>query len=166
MKTKSQKIADVEKGDVLASQAQSIVFVDFTTAPTKEVERLKRSLMAVHGTYKVIKKRLLGIIFKKKDIAVDMSSFDGQVATVFCQNDISDAAGTVYRFLKEIAKEVPAFKMVGGYDVTSKKFFDAAGIETIGKLPSREVLIAQFVGLLSMPTRMLVYTIDQVGKKK
>lgn len=166
MKTKQQKTQDLEKGGALAHKAQTIVFVDFSQAPTKEVEGLKRAINAVQGVYKVIKKRLLGIVLKNENIPVDVAQFDGQLATIFSEKDISDTAGTVFRFLKDKAKEFPAFRMVGGYDVTSKTFFDAAAIQAVGKLPSRDILLAQFVGLLSTPTRSLVYTLDQIAKKK
>ncbi|MFA6495398.1 MAG: 50S ribosomal protein L10 [Candidatus Paceibacterota bacterium] len=166
MKTKKQKTQDLEKGGALAHKAQALVFVDFSQAPTKEVEGLKRAIDSVQGVYKVIKKRLLGIILKNEDIPIGMEQFEGQLATIFSEKDISDTAGTVYQFLKGKAKEFPAFRMVGGYDMASKTFFDVAAIEIIGKLPSRDVLLAQFVGLLSTPTRSLVHTLDQIAKKK
>jgi large subunit ribosomal protein L10 len=166
MKTKKQKTQDLEKGSALAHTAQALVFVDFSQAPTKEVEGLKRAIDTVQGVYKVIKKRLLGIVLKNENIPIDMAQFEGQLATIFSEKDISDTAGVVYRFLKDKAKEFPAFRMVGGYDVASKTFFDAVAIQAVGKLPSRDILLAQFVGLLSTPTRSLVYTLDQIAKKK
>ena len=166
MKTKQQKAQDIEKGTALTQKAQAILFVDFSQAPTREVEGLKRALDTIGGVYKVIKKRLLGIIFKNENLSIDIAQFAGQVGTIFSEKEISESAGTAYRFLKDRAKEFPGFRMVGGYDVASQKFFDAAGIEAIGKLPSREILLAQFVGLLSTPTRSLVYTLDQIAKKK
>lgn len=166
MKTKEQKKEAIERGTALARKAQALVFVDFTQAPTKQVEGLKRALEKVQGVYTVIKKRLLGIVLKNEDIAVDANQFDGQLATIFSEKDIADTAGAIYQFLKGIAKDYPLFQMIGGYDVASKKFFDAAAMQSLGKLPSRDILLAQFVGLLSTPTRSLVYTLDQIAKKK
>jgi large subunit ribosomal protein L10 len=165
MKTKLQKTKDMEQAAALFDKSKSIIFVDFSKTPTKEVSILKNSLAAIESTYKVVKKRLLGLVLKNKNIPVDIEAFESQLATVFSPKDITDSAGTVYRFHKGKEKDLPGFKMVGGYDVTAGRYYSAAEIKQVGMLPSREILLGQLVGMLSAPVRSLAFVLDQIAKK-
>jgi len=165
MKTKAQKIKDVETGSSLVGGAKSIVFVDFSKTPTKDITVLKNSLDAISGKYRVIKKRLLGIVFKQKDVQVDTKQFGSQLAGIYSKKEISEPAGIVFKFIKDHGKDF-AFKMVGGYDLATNIFFNEADIKAIGQLPSREILLAQLLEMLNAPTKSLVYTLDQIAKSK
>lgn len=165
MKTKVQKNQEVEEGKALAAEAGSIVFVDFAKTPVKDVTKLKASLRAAGSTYKVIKKRLLNIVFKDKDVPVDAKQFGGQVGTIFAKGDISGAAGVAFNFSRGLDKAA-GFALVGGYDVASKTFFNAEDVKRIGQLPSREVLLAQLAGLMKAPLSQLANVLDQIAKKQ
>jgi len=156
----------MEQAVALMDKAKSLVFVDFSKTPTKQISILKNSLAAIESTYRVIKKRLLGLVFKDKNVPVDVSVFESQLGTVFSPKDITDVAGTVYRFVKGKEKELPEFKMLGGYDLTEAKYYSAEEIKKIGMLPSKETLLAQLVGLLAAPARSLTYVLDQIAKKQ
>jgi len=156
----------MEQAAVLVDKAKSLVFVDFSKTSIKQVSVLKNSLAAIESTYKVIKKRLLGLVFKNKNVPVDVSVFESQLGTVFSPKDIVDTAGTVYRFVKGKEKELPEFKMLGGYDLAEAKYYSAEEIKKIGMLPSKETLLAQLVGLLSAPVKSLAYVLDQIAKKQ
>ncbi len=165
MKSKLQKKQEIEQGNALATDAQSLVFVDFSKTPVKQVTQLKNSARALGATYRVVKKRLLKRVFTEKDIMVDPEQFNGQVATIFSPGDISEIGGVVYRFIKGLDKDT-SFQMLGGYAAETKKFFSQEDMTRIGQLPSREVLLAQLMGMLQAPMRQLAYTLDQVAKKK
>lgn len=165
MKSKQQKIKEIEQETALVDSAQSLIFVDFAKTPTKDIVSLKQALEHIESVYKVVKKRLLKIVLGKKEIPVDPKSFSAQLATVFSPKDISESAGVVYRFAKEREKDGGAFKVLGGYDVTARAFFGEQDIKRIGQLPSREVLLAQLVGMVQAPLRSLAYVLDQVAKK-
>jgi large subunit ribosomal protein L10 len=166
MKTKAKKIQDMEKAAELFDKSKSIVFVDFSKTPVKEVSILKNSLATIESTYKVIKKRLLGLVFKSKKIPVDVTAFESQLGTIFSSKDMVDVAGTVYRFTKGKEKELPEFKMLGGYDIETSKYYSAEEINKIGRLLSKEILLAQLVGILSAPVRSLAYVLDKIAKKQ
>ncbi|MCL5011948.1 MAG: 50S ribosomal protein L10 [Patescibacteria group bacterium] len=58
MKSKLQKKQEIEQGNALATDAQSLVFVDFSKTPVKQVTQLKNSARALGATYRVVKKRI------------------------------------------------------------------------------------------------------------
>lgn len=166
MKTKQQKAKEIEQGKNLLEDAKSLVFVNFSNTPVKDITILKRLLDDSDSTYKVLKKRLLGLALKEKNIPVDINQFDSQLATIFSKKDISEPSGTVYKFSKGKEKEIPGFKMVGGFDLVGSKFFGADEIKKIGSLPSKEILITQFLYMLNTPARSLAFVLSEIAKTK
>lgn len=166
MKSKLQKQREMEHGESLLKSAQSMVFVDFSKTPVVKVSELKNQLREIGATYRVIKKRLLKKVFSDAGVEIDPKQFSGQLATIFAPNDISEVTGIVYRFAKEAEKNEHAFALLGGYDAVGKTFFSTQDIVRIGQLPSRDILLAQLLGMLQAPIKSLVYTLDQVAKKK
>ncbi len=165
MKTKAQKKQEIEDGVVLAKDATSLVFIDFAKTPVKNITELKNEVRTIGGTYRVIKKRLLQRAFTEEGVSVDTKQFGGQLATVFSPKDISEVGGVVYRFAKGFGKD-SEFKILGGYDVKLKTYFSDGEMKRIGQLPSRDILLAQLLGMLQAPVKSLVYTLDQIAKKK
>jgi large subunit ribosomal protein L10 len=165
MKTKLQKKQEIDQGSDLTKGAQSMVFVDFSKTPVVKVSELKNEVRSAGGAYRVIKKRLLKRVFADAKIEVDPKQFGGQLATVFSPKDISESGGVVYRFAKGTGK-TSEFKLLGGYDMATKTFFSDIEMKRIGQLPSREILLAQLLGMLQAPVKSLVYTLDQIAKGK
>jgi len=165
MKTKAQKVEEVKKAVELIDRSKSMIFVDFSKTPTQEVNVLKNALLAIESTYRVVKKRLLGLAFKDKNINVDVGQFESLLATVFSPKDIVDVAGVVYRFVKEKEKELTDFKILGGYDIQAEKFYSAAQIKEIGQLPPKEILLGQLVGIVQAPLRSLAFLLSEISKK-
>lgn len=165
MKSKQQKIKEVDDSRKLLEKSQSLVFVDFSKTPVKEMTGLKRSLDGSKSVFKVIKKRLLNLVLKEKNIPVNMEQFQSQLGTVFSPKEISEPAGIVYRFFKGREKDLPEFKMLAGFDVSLGRLFGAEEIKRIGGLPSKEILITQFLFMLNAPMRSFVYVLSEIGKK-
>ena len=166
MKSKIQKNKEIENVSALAQKAQSVLFVDFTKTPVSEITALKNNLRALGATYKVIKKRLLARVLAQQNISADVLQFEKQVAAIFSSKDISSIANPVASFAKDAAKKNMQFQMLGGYDGQAHLFFAQEEIKRIGQLPSRDVLIAQFAGLLKAPMNQLAYVLSKVGEAK
>ena len=167
MKTRAQKEEQVKEFAKLLKQSGSLAFADFTGVSTKAILRLKAALREKGAAYRVTKKRLLRVAFKEAGIAVDPGEqFTEQLGTVFAPGDVLSVAGTIYKFSRELAKEKKEFKIVGGYDIAGKMFISAEQFVALAKLPSRETLLAQLVGMLTAPIRQFMSIVDQLGKKK
>jgi large subunit ribosomal protein L10 len=165
MKTKAQKVQDIKKAEELLEGSKSLIFVDFSKTPTSELWSLRNALRSIESTYRVIKKRLLGIVFGKKNVSVDINQFESQLGTIFSPKDITDSAGVVYNFIKSKGKDSIGFRMVGGYDISDAKFYSASEINYIAQLPPKEVLLGQLVGMVQAPLCSLAYVLDQISKK-
>ena len=171
MKTKAQKQEELKKGKELLAKAQVLVFTDFTNLPTKDVVRLRKELKTVGASYLVIKKRLLNVLLKEKKIDFDIRQFKLSVGTVFSEANAEKISLPVYKLFASLevpegkAKDMWVKHILGGYDLVNKKFIDPSEIVFIGKLPPREVLLAQLLGMLASPIRSFLYVLDQKSKQ-
>ncbi len=166
MKSKLQKGKELELGQKLLKDSQSVIFADFTGVDTASLRRLKMELKKLGGAFRVIKKRLLKIAFKNQGLDFDPTQFEAQVGVAFIPAELTDGgAGSVYKFSKELAREKKNFKILGAYEVLKKNFLNAEQFLVIAKLPSREVLLGQVMGMFTAPLRGFMFIVDQMSKK-
>jgi large subunit ribosomal protein L10 len=171
MKTKVQKQVELDEARKLLEKSHALVFTDFTKITAENVRRFRRDLSKVDAEFLVIKKRLLSILLKEKGIDVDLTKFKISVGTIFSRGDIEKISGPVFTFFSKLdiseggAKDVWVKHLLGGYDFAKKEPFDSAQVVYIGKLPPREVILAQLLGILSAPIRSFLYVLDQKSKQ-
>lgn len=158
MKTKAQKTEELKKGKALLAGSQLLIFTDLTKVSTEEMRRLRRELKNIGVNLLVIKKRLLGILLKEKGIEFENGKFKMPVATIFSSISIDRASAPIYKFFKTLNLEKE--KILGGYDLTVKRFIEANEVIAIGGLPPREVLLSQLVGQLAAPLTSLLYVLQ------
>ncbi len=163
MLNRIQKGEQLKIGEELLEKNKSLIFVDFSGIGVEDTKILRRALMAVKAKMKIIKKKLLRIAFERKKIDFNPEQFDSQLGVVYSEKEISDIAGPVYKFFKSVEKK--GGKILGAYNLSEKNFFDAATTIKIGQLPSREVLLGQFVGMLAMPIKMFMNVLEQKSKQ-
>ena len=161
-KTKTQKIKAVETGETDLKKSQTVVIGDFTGLTVNDMNIFRKELSVMGAKLSVVKKRLLKLIFEKSGMTFDPKQFAGQTSVVFSPKDIVETAGAVYKFSKS-KKEM--FKILGGFEVSEKKFVNALDVKRIGQLPSREVMLGQLVGMLVTPIRQFLYVLDQKSKQ-
>lgn len=166
MKTKQQKAKEIDSSTELLSKNQSVIFADFSGVSFEQIKRLKDELKKAGAIFKVFKKRLLRVAFKNSGLDFDPTQFENQVGIVAIPGNLSSGAGIVYKFSKDLAKEKKEFKLLGAYEIPKKNFLNAEQFLTIAKLPSREILLAQLVGVLAGPIRTFMYIINELVKKQ
>jgi ribosomal protein L10 len=64
-----------------------------------------------------------------------------------------------------LAKRKISFKVVGVFDNEKKVVISEQEFTAIAKLPSREVLLGQVVGVMSGPIRAFMYVVSELAKK-
>ncbi|MDI6820654.1 MAG: 50S ribosomal protein L10 [Patescibacteria group bacterium] len=158
MKTKTQKINQVKSGVEELKKNQTVIITDFTGLTANEMNMLRKVVSSLGGVFQVIKKRLLKIIFEKEGIKFDPKEFIGQMGVVFSPKDIIETAGSVYNFAKQ---KKDFLKILGGFDMNKKKFIEGVDVKRIGQLPSREVLLGQLVGMLTVPIRKFLFVLNE-----
>ncbi|MCY3986535.1 MAG: 50S ribosomal protein L10, partial [Candidatus Dadabacteria bacterium] len=82
--------------------------------------------------------------------------FSGPTAVAICDGEFSAAA----KVFIDYGRDFSEIKIKGG--VFEGEVVDLSKIERIAKLPSKQELVSEFVGLLSAPMSNLVGTLEQV----
>ena len=163
MKTKAQKSQELEKAKGLLAKSTALVFADFTKLTAENMRRLRRELKAADAELLVIKKRLLGVLFKERGIDVDLKQHKFSVGAIFAKDGIEKASGVMFKFLKDLKLEKE--KIVGGYNVSDMQSVSQKDVIFIGGLPPREVLLAQLLGMMSTPIRSFLYILSEKSKQ-
>lgn len=143
-----------------AKDAKSIVLVDYKGLTVAEVTELRDAFRKAGATYKVYKNRLMKIAFEELGINFDSKLLEGTTAVAFHSEDpIVPAKIAVDGEGKYKALKVKAAWMDG-------KQLDIAETKKLAAIPSKEVLVAQLVGMLTMPMRGLAVALKQISEKK
>jgi len=156
MLNKEQKRLVVDKEAARLKDSRSIVFIDFTGVKAGDLNSFRRDVRDV-GNISVIKKRLLRVAFEKTGIDFNPEIFESQLGTIFSPEEMYTVAASAYKF-----KEA---KILGGYDLVAKKFVPAEEVIMLGKLPSREVLLSQVVGMVASPIRSFLFVLNERSKQ-
>lgn len=144
----------------LAKDAKSIVLVDYRGISVAQATELRETVRSAGGTYKVYKNRLMKIAFENLGINFPASDFEGTTAVIFHG---SDEVAPAKIALDGSKKYNNTLKLKSGY--VDGKYFDLAEITTLANIPSRDVLLAQLLGMLTNPMRSLAVAVSEIAKK-
>jgi large subunit ribosomal protein L10 len=170
MKTRAQKETELANARTLFEKSEALIFADFTKITAENLRKLRIELKKSGANFLVIKKRILGILLKEKGIDVDLKQFKTSVGTIFSEVDTEHIAGPAFKFFSGMevpegeAKDVWIKKILAGYNIVAKTPMNAEEIVYIGKLPPREVVLAQLLGMLAAPIRSFLYILDEKSK--
>jgi ribosomal protein L10 len=137
----------------------------------ENMRKFRRELTKSDAQFVVMKKRLLAILLKEKGAAVDLTPFKVSIGTIFAKGDIEKISGPAFSFMAKLepveggAKDMWVKRLVAGYDMKRGLAVEATEIAYIGKLPPREVILAQLLGIMSAPIRSFLYLLDEKSKK-
>ncbi len=132
--------------------------VEYKGLTVKEIERLRQNLKKAKADFKVIKNTLLKIASNDTDAEKIQELFSGPTAVAVCKEDPVSVA----KVFTESLKILPVLKLKGG--VVEGKAVNVDDIIKLSKLPSREVLISQLLGLLSSPISNFMGTLMQLQR--
>ena len=130
--------------------------VDYRGLTVKQAQELRRSIREAGAHLTVYKNTLMKIALSEAGQPTMDDLLQGPSAFVFAETDAAAAA----KVIKEFAKENQNLVLKGG--IMDGKQYNAAEVEAIASLPSREQLIAQIAGAISGVARGLAVTINGV----
>lgn len=142
-----------------AADATSAVLVDYRGLTVEQDTVLRKKLREAGVVYKVYKNTMLHIAFEGTDFAQLDPSLEGPTAVAFGMEDATAPA----RIIKEFAKDAPAIEFKAA--VVEGVYYDAAGVNAIADIPSREVLISKLLGSLQSPITNLARVLNQIAEK-
>ena len=161
--TKEQKTKQVESVKEKIAQQKSMVFVDFSKVPSKEMFSLRKSLKEAGCNLKIAKKTLVRVAFGQSNISFwnkIKSSIPGQLALVFgIEDEIAPA-----RIANTFAKTQENFKILGG--IFENRFIEKARVLELAAIPTRNELLGRLVGSIYSPVSGFVRVLDKIRESK
>ncbi|MDO5707136.1 MAG: 50S ribosomal protein L10 [Andreesenia angusta] len=143
-------------------KATSCVVVDYKGLTVAEVTELRNKFREADVEYKVLKNTLVRRAAKQIN---KMEEFNDEklVGTNAFAISYDDAVAPA-KVVKDFAKEHPNLEFKMGY--VEGEFYDAANLESLASIPSREELIAKLLGSLKAPISNFAYLLDAIAKQK
>ncbi|MCW3095707.1 MAG: ribosomal protein [Chthonomonadaceae bacterium] len=143
----------------ILSTSKGAILTDYRGLTVAEVSKLRRKLREDNAEYHIVKNTLLKVAMGG-EINPDLDNLlKGPTAIVFAKGDVVGPAKSVIDFVTT-TRNRPDVKVKGGY--IDGKVYDVAQVTALSKLPSREVIIAQFVGTLNGPAANFVGTLNSI----
>ena len=147
------EIADAIKG------AQSVVLVDYRGLTVEQDTELRKQLREANITYKVYKNTMMNFAFKGTDCEALAPYLEGPSAVAISTEDATAPA----RILCKFAKTADKLEVKGG--IVEGIAYDAAGIENVSKIPSREELLSKLLGSIQSPITNFARVMNQLAEK-
>jgi large subunit ribosomal protein L10 len=155
---RDQKSAAIAEIADQIKESQAVFAVDYRGITVAQVAELRGKLRESDATFRVVKNTLTERAADAADAEALKSILEGPTALTFVRGDAAAAAKAIADFQKATGGELLPFK--GG--LMEGEAVDAAQITAISKLPSREVLYGQLVGLVASPITGLARTLNQL----
>lgn len=130
--------------------------VDYRGLTVKEIQALRKDIREAGASMKVYKNTLMGIALKDSELPTLDDMLKGPNAFVFAGEDVAAAAKAV----KNFAKDNENLEIKGG--LLEGAEVNAAEVEAIASLPSREQLFGQLAGLINGFARRLAVAINDM----
>jgi large subunit ribosomal protein L10 len=152
-----------EKASIVSDLAEKlnrspfVLVTDYQRMKVDQFGDLRNRLAPAGAEVRVVKNSFLKRAMIDSGLPDVADKLSGQTAIVMGQKDVAPVAKILKTFAAEF--KVAALKI----GVIGKSVLSAREIEALADLPSREVLLAQLLGLLMSPATKLVRLLNEPG---
>jgi large subunit ribosomal protein L10 len=147
---REQKAVAIEEIAAHIDESQAIFAVDYRGISVPQVAELRAKLREADATFKVVKNSLTERAADQVGAETLKDYLAGPTALTFVRGDVAVAAKAIADYAK--ATQLLPFK--GG--LMDGAVLDVEQLRTLSRLPSREVLYGQLVGVVASPVGGLV----------
>jgi large subunit ribosomal protein L10 len=140
--------------------AKSIVLVDYRGLTVAEVTELRNQCRAAGVEYAVLKNTMVNLAAKELGINGMDDYLKGPTAVAFGMTDAVAPAKVITEFIKKNKKTEVKCGVLDG------QILNAAGVEALAAIPSREVLLAKIMGSMMSAVSKFAYVVEAFRKKQ
>jgi large subunit ribosomal protein L10 len=147
---RDQKAAAIAEIAEQIQESDAIIAVDYRGITVPQAAELRAKLRDADATFRIVKNTLTERAADQVDAAQLKDLLIGPTALTFVRGDAAVAA----KALRDYGRQTETLTFKGG--ILDGESFDAEQIDTIARLPSRDVMYGQLVGLIASPLTGLV----------
>ncbi|HEU4975430.1 MAG TPA: 50S ribosomal protein L10 [Baekduia sp.] len=136
--------------------SEAVFAVDYRGIDVAGAAALRTKLRDADATFRVVKNTLTERAADQADAEALKPLLEGPTALTFVRGDVAAAAKAIADYQRESGGELLPFK--GG--MMNGEALDATQISAISKLPSREALYGQLVGIVASPITGLARSLN------
>lgn len=152
---RDEKAAVIDEIADQIRESEAVFAVDYRGISVPQAAELRESLRGSESTFRVTKNTLTVLAADKAEQEALKDFLAGPTALTFVKGDVAAAAKSLADFQKAQPDLLP-FK--GG--TLNGEAIDAAQITALAKLPTRDVLYQQLVGIVASPISGLARTLN------
>lgn len=130
-------------------KAKAMVFTNYQGLTHKQLEEFKKEIKKSDAEFAATKNTLLKRALGNEAIAGNEDKFQQPTGTIYMYGDVVAPLKALAKMVKEMEKPEIKFGLLEGKPLTDKE------VLKLSTLPSREVLIAQMLGMMNAPIQGL-----------
>jgi large subunit ribosomal protein L10 len=153
---RDQKAAAVAEIAEQIQGSEAVFAVDYRGITVAQVAELRTRLRESDATFRVVKNTLTERAADQADAEVLKALLEGPTALTFVRGDAAAAAKAIADYQRSTGGDLLPFK--GG--LMNGEALDAAQITAISRLPTRQVLYGQLVGMVASPITGLARSLN------
>jgi large subunit ribosomal protein L10 len=150
---REQKVAVIEAIAAQIQESHAIFAVDYRGISVPQIAELRGRLRPADATFKVVKNSLTERAADQAGAADLKAYLEGPTALTFVRGDVATAA----KAIAEYGRSLHLLPFKGG--LMDGAPLDIEQLGSLSRLPSREVLYGQLVGVVASPVSGLVRTL-------
>ena len=144
---REQKAAAVDEIAEQIQESEAVFAVDYRGISVPQAAELRAKLREADATFRIVKNTLTERAADQADAEALKALLEGPTALTFVRGDAAAAAKALADYQRATGGELLPFK--GG--LMNGEALDADQIKAISRLPSRDVLYGQLVGIVASP---------------
>ena len=154
---KAEKSFFIDNLTAELKSAKAVILVDYAGLSVKSQQELKKRLKVVDARMAVVKNTLFKLAGQSAELSDEILTdtvLEGPTALVITEEDPIAPLQVLSKFAKEF--ELPNLKV----GIVEGKFQDKETLEILSKLPGKQALLGQALGVISAPVYGLVATLQ------
>lgn len=156
---RNEKAAVVAEVQELAAKAQTLVMAEYRGVAVGNMTELRAKAREQNVTLRVLKNTLVRRAVAGTPFEVVADQLVGPLIYGFSEDAVAAA-----KVMADFAKTTPALELKLG--VYGGKALDANGVKELANIPTKEVLLAQLLGLMQSPVSGLARVLAAVAEQK
>lgn len=155
---RQEKQVEVEKLRDSFMRAKAVLFADYRGVGANDMNELRAKFREQDAEVKVIKNNLVRVALKDNERSPYVENLAGTTVAFFAYKDAAAVAKSLTEFNKKVEALTLKDGLLGAGKVSEKD------VKALAELPSREVLLAQLLGVMNGPIRGFVTVLSAVPR--